>query len=413
MNVAHNSWPIIVMPYNFPPWLCMKQPHMMMILLIDGPSSPGNNIDVYLRLLVDELNELWENGVQTYDAETNQMFQLYAVLLWTINDFPAYANLSRWSTKGHSSRGPTLMHASDWNPSGGILHIVPNELNQVVDGYTPLALVWVNTNADESIKKFVLVSVGKKWREWKAKVKQMGYTPFDNDADRLTHRPKRVHEHQWRSLVYYWGTRKAQKKSTKNKEIRKKKTLNHITGRKPFSVVRVEETNKKNGVPATRLETQMKDLGAQSNATDGEIITQVLGPERPDRVRTYGLGPSPTDVFGGGYRQSQEQTRIIQMQVQEQLNQYKAQMEMQMKEMMDAMLNQQKVQMEMQGTIQAQQAQIAQLESQQAMGGPVAPAATHVHSQQQSHAYTSSFNCHRSSEEVHISKKEKKKKKKK
>ena len=30
------------------------------------------------------------------------------------------------------------------------------------------------------------------------------------------------------------------KKSTKNKEIRKKKTLNHITGRKPFSVVRVE-----------------------------------------------------------------------------------------------------------------------------------------------------------------------------
>ncbi|GMP54029.1 hypothetical protein CsSME_00019307 [Camellia sinensis var. sinensis] len=34
------------------------------------------------------------------------------------------------------------------------------------------------------------------------------------------------------------------------------------------------------------------------------------------------------------------------------------------------------------------------------MGGPVAPAATHVHSQQQSHAYTSSFNCHRSSEEV-------------
>ncbi|XP_028094798.1 uncharacterized protein LOC114294835 [Camellia sinensis] len=100
MNVAHSSWPVIVMPYNLPPWLCMKQPHMMMILLIDGPSSPGNNIDVYLRLLVDELIELWENGVQTYDAETNQMFQLHAVLLWTINDFPAYANLSGWSTKG-------------------------------------------------------------------------------------------------------------------------------------------------------------------------------------------------------------------------------------------------------------------------------------------------------------------------
>ncbi|XP_028116787.1 uncharacterized protein LOC114314502 [Camellia sinensis] len=100
MNVSHRSWPVIIMPYNLPPWLCMKQPHMMMTLLIDGPSSPGNNIDVYLSLVVDELKELWENGVDTYDAETNQIFRMHAVLLWTINDFPAYAILSAWSTKG-------------------------------------------------------------------------------------------------------------------------------------------------------------------------------------------------------------------------------------------------------------------------------------------------------------------------
>ncbi|KAL7212624.1 hypothetical protein ACSBR2_015333 [Camellia fascicularis] len=158
------------------------------------------------------------------------------------------------------------------------------------------------------------------------------------------------------------------------------KTLNHITGRKPSLVVRIEETNKNNGVPTTRLEvwmagyskdnnpstdkvaevmTQMKELGAQSNAKNEEIITQVLRPERPGRVQTYGLGPSPTNVFG-----SQEQTRIIQAQVQEQLSQYKAKMEMQIKEMMDAMLNQHKVQMEMESTIQAQQARIEQLESQ-------------------------------------------------
>ncbi|XP_028125435.1 uncharacterized protein LOC114322346 isoform X2 [Camellia sinensis] len=69
-------------------------------------------------------------------------------------------------------------------------------------------------------------------------------------------------------------------------------------------------------------------------------------------------------------------------------------MEMQMKEMMDAILS------EMLGTIQARQAQIEQLVSQQAMGGPVAPVATHVHLQQQSYASTSSFNCHRSSQEA-------------
>ncbi|KAH7850737.1 hypothetical protein Vadar_002263 [Vaccinium darrowii] len=100
MNVSHSTWPVILIPYNLPPWLCMKQPYMMLSLLIDGPSSPGNNIDVYLRLVVDELKELWEVGVQTYDAASGQMFQMRAALLWTINDFPALAMLSGWSTKG-------------------------------------------------------------------------------------------------------------------------------------------------------------------------------------------------------------------------------------------------------------------------------------------------------------------------
>ncbi|XP_028072672.1 anthranilate phosphoribosyltransferase, chloroplastic-like [Camellia sinensis] len=44
-----------------------------------------------------------------------------------------------------------------------------------------------------------------------------------------------------------------------------------------------------------------------------------MAPERPGRVRTFRLGPSPTDVFGSRYRQSQEQNRIFQTRVQEQI----------------------------------------------------------------------------------------------
>ncbi|CAL5347624.1 unnamed protein product [Camellia sinensis] len=65
----------------------------------------------------------------------------------------------------------------------------------------PIDVIKVTTNADESMKKFILAFVGKKWREWKARVKKNGVYAI--------HRPERVHEHQWRSLVYYWGTRKA------------------------------------------------------------------------------------------------------------------------------------------------------------------------------------------------------------
>lgn len=35
-----------------------------------------------------------------YDAHAKESFRLRAILMWTINDFPAYANLSGWSTKG-------------------------------------------------------------------------------------------------------------------------------------------------------------------------------------------------------------------------------------------------------------------------------------------------------------------------
>nr|XP_033512423.1 uncharacterized protein LOC104097825 [Nicotiana tomentosiformis] len=65
-----------------------------------GPSSPGNDIEVYLRPLIEELKELWETGIDTFDAVTNQTFRMRAALLWTVSDFPALDMLSGWSTKG-------------------------------------------------------------------------------------------------------------------------------------------------------------------------------------------------------------------------------------------------------------------------------------------------------------------------
>lgn len=100
MNVSYSCWPVILIPYNLPPWLCLKQPYWLMSMIIPGKMSPGNNIDVHLQPLIDELKDLWYVGADTYDATTKKNFQMYAALMWTINDFPAYAMLSGWSTKG-------------------------------------------------------------------------------------------------------------------------------------------------------------------------------------------------------------------------------------------------------------------------------------------------------------------------
>ena len=81
----------------------MKEPFLMMSLLIPRPNAPGKYIDVYLCLLVEELKELWDVGVATYDISKGQHFHMQTVVLWTINDFPAYGDLSRWSTKGYKA----------------------------------------------------------------------------------------------------------------------------------------------------------------------------------------------------------------------------------------------------------------------------------------------------------------------
>src|SRR3954471_1955474 len=98
-STGWSTWPVLLMPYNLPPWLCMKQPYMILSTLIPGKYSPGNDIDVYLEPLIDELTHLWREGAATYDAATKDSFVMRAAVLWTINDFPAYGNLSGWSTK--------------------------------------------------------------------------------------------------------------------------------------------------------------------------------------------------------------------------------------------------------------------------------------------------------------------------
>ncbi|GKV34428.1 hypothetical protein SLEP1_g42803 [Rubroshorea leprosula] len=96
----YSCWPIFLTVYNFPPELCMKSEHIFLAMIIVGPKSPGKNIDIILRPLIDELKELWTNGVETYDSFKQQNFIMKAALLWIINDFPGYGMLSGWSTNG-------------------------------------------------------------------------------------------------------------------------------------------------------------------------------------------------------------------------------------------------------------------------------------------------------------------------
>jgi len=74
---------------------------MMLSMMISGPWQPGNDIDIYLIPLIEDLRLLWNEVFKVFDAYEKVNFNLRALLFCTINDFSAYGNLSGYSVKGH------------------------------------------------------------------------------------------------------------------------------------------------------------------------------------------------------------------------------------------------------------------------------------------------------------------------
>jgi hypothetical protein len=97
--------PIIMFNYNLPPWMVTKKYFVMLCLLIPTRLSLTSSIfDVFLQPLVDELQQLWNQaGVLTRDAGAYMgltHFNMRAVLMWCLHDFPAYSLISGLTTKG-------------------------------------------------------------------------------------------------------------------------------------------------------------------------------------------------------------------------------------------------------------------------------------------------------------------------
>lgn len=100
-SIEYSCWPVFMSIYNLPPWLCMKRKYIMLCLIISGPTQPGNDIDVFLQPLIEDLQKLW-HGKQVYDAYKQESFLLRGILFWIINDYPAYGNLSGNIIKGYN-----------------------------------------------------------------------------------------------------------------------------------------------------------------------------------------------------------------------------------------------------------------------------------------------------------------------
>jgi len=92
LSSSHSTWPVILTIYNLPPWICQKRKYLLLTCIISRPKQPGNDIDVFLEPLMEDMKILWETGVTMLDV-SEKKFTLKAIIFVTISDYPALLSL--------------------------------------------------------------------------------------------------------------------------------------------------------------------------------------------------------------------------------------------------------------------------------------------------------------------------------
>ncbi|KAL4580748.1 hypothetical protein LXL04_016950 [Taraxacum kok-saghyz] len=135
-------------------------------------------------------------------------------------------------------------------------------------------------DVDPSCRKWVLMSLRTKWRNFKSHLKTTHYDVHDTDEKRLQDCDVRVLPDQWATLVSLWSTEKWQNICATNKANRAKLKFNHTTGKKSFARLREEERAKRpDGQEPSQAElfilTRTRKNGQPVNEATAAVISQL------------------------------------------------------------------------------------------------------------------------------------------
>jgi hypothetical protein len=100
-RTVHSTWPVILVMYNIPTWLCHKRKYLMLSILIQGPKQDGIDTDVFLQPLMKDMAKLWNEVVRMWDQYQQEYFTLKAMIFVCIHDAPGGFTLLG-QTKGKS-----------------------------------------------------------------------------------------------------------------------------------------------------------------------------------------------------------------------------------------------------------------------------------------------------------------------
>jgi hypothetical protein len=93
VSSPYSCWPVFIMPYNLPSNKYLKQDFVFLALVILGPKETKKQMNVFLRPLMEEMEELWQ-GVDAYDNYLKCQFNLHVAYLWSIHDYLTYGKFA-------------------------------------------------------------------------------------------------------------------------------------------------------------------------------------------------------------------------------------------------------------------------------------------------------------------------------
>ncbi|XP_038974536.1 uncharacterized protein LOC120105861 [Phoenix dactylifera] len=178
---------------------------------------------------------------------------------------------------------------------------------------------------------WVLKSVNRKWKEYRAKLKTDWKHDGMTEEEVARVCPPDVIPHQWRELVHYWFSEKAQTYSNIGRAARASQTVPHTSGSMSYARRKAEFMDNNGREPgkvefykmtythrdgsfvreesrdifdrATTLISERVGESSSSDATshvEAQVLAELLGPERYGRVRGYGVGVTPTQLSAVG-----------------------------------------------------------------------------------------------------------------
>ncbi|KAK9094641.1 hypothetical protein Scep_026110 [Stephania cephalantha] len=209
---------------------------------------------------------------------------------------------------------------------------------------------------DARARKWILESIARKWKDYKFELKAKYFKAGKTRVEIEQLVPVGVFPGQWKSLVQYWFSDKSKLLSEKGRAARAHYKTPHTAGSKSFARMRHEYEMTKGKKPerfeffsithkrkdgnfineeAQGLAEKANNIGAErieilenpnSNVVE-EVFTTVLEESQCSRVKGYGLGVTPTQLFGTQFpkrKRSQFEVDRLQQQMQDMRANYEA-----------------------------------------------------------------------------------------